>query len=139
MHEDRLTALDAGFLQAEDSDGHASLAVAALAIVAGPPPSFADVVAVVVNELHRWVVFATGEAPGEIEIQQYVLAAHVGKPERFSIGVEPHRTVELRQVAMEQGSGHRRLFFVRRCASLPVREKIAKHSQRPIGIVRLEL
>lgn len=45
MHEDRLTALDAGFLQAEDSDGHASLAVAALAIVEGPPPSFADVVA----------------------------------------------------------------------------------------------
>lgn len=39
---DRLTALDAGFLQAEDSDSHASLAVAALAIMEGPAPDFAE-------------------------------------------------------------------------------------------------
>ncbi|WP_418001612.1 wax ester/triacylglycerol synthase family O-acyltransferase [Mycobacterium sp. PDNC021] len=39
---DRLTALDAGFLQAEDSDSHASLAVAVLAVLEGPAPDFAD-------------------------------------------------------------------------------------------------
>lgn len=39
---DRLTALDAGFLQAEDSDSHASLAVAVLAVLEGPAPDFAE-------------------------------------------------------------------------------------------------
>jgi diacylglycerol O-acyltransferase len=39
---DRLTALDAGFLQAEDSDAHASLAVAVLAVLEGPAPDFAE-------------------------------------------------------------------------------------------------
>ncbi|BBX82949.1 wax ester/triacylglycerol synthase family O-acyltransferase [Mycolicibacterium aubagnense] len=39
---DRLTALDAGFLQAEDSDPHASLAVAVLAVLEGPAPDFAE-------------------------------------------------------------------------------------------------
>ncbi|MUL47134.1 wax ester/triacylglycerol synthase family O-acyltransferase [Mycobacterium sp. CBMA293] len=42
MNDDRLTALDAGFLQTEDSDSHASLAVAALAIMEGPAPGFAE-------------------------------------------------------------------------------------------------
>lgn len=39
---DRLTALDAGFLQAEDSDSHASLAVAVLAVLEGPAPDFGE-------------------------------------------------------------------------------------------------
>lgn len=39
---DRLTALDAGFLQAEDSDSHVSLAIAVLAIMEGPAPDFAE-------------------------------------------------------------------------------------------------
>ncbi len=44
---ERLTALDAGFLQAEDSDSHASLAVAVLAIMEGPAPEFAELQAAV--------------------------------------------------------------------------------------------
>ena len=40
MNDNQLTALDAGFLQAEDSDSHASLAVAVLAIMEGPAPEF---------------------------------------------------------------------------------------------------
>ncbi len=39
---DHLTALDAGFLQAEDSDSHASLAIAVLAIMEGPAPDFPE-------------------------------------------------------------------------------------------------
>lgn len=46
MSENRLTALDAGFLQTEDSDSHASLAVAALAVLDGPAPAFAELTAV---------------------------------------------------------------------------------------------
>lgn len=46
---DRLTALDAGFLQAEDSDSHASLAVAVLAIMAGPAPEFAELQAAIAD------------------------------------------------------------------------------------------
>ena len=34
-----LSPLDAGFLDAEDADKHASLAIASVVIVAGPPPS----------------------------------------------------------------------------------------------------
>ncbi|MDR3661338.1 MAG: wax ester/triacylglycerol synthase family O-acyltransferase [Mycobacterium sp.] len=42
MNDDRLTVLDAGFLQAEDSDSHASLAVAVLAVMEGPAPEFRE-------------------------------------------------------------------------------------------------
>lgn len=45
MSEERLSALDAGFLQTEDADGHVSMAVAALTILEGPPPDFTDVMA----------------------------------------------------------------------------------------------
>lgn len=38
---EHLTALDAGFLEAEDSDRHVSLAVGALSIIEGPLPDFA--------------------------------------------------------------------------------------------------
>ncbi|MBJ8341274.1 wax ester/triacylglycerol synthase family O-acyltransferase [Antrihabitans sp. YC3-6] len=38
----RLSPLDAGFLELEDSDPNVSLAIAAVAIIEGPPPSEAD-------------------------------------------------------------------------------------------------
>src|SRR6478672_3469745 len=37
---DQLTMLDAGFLQAEDADRHVSLAIGAVAVLAGPMPDF---------------------------------------------------------------------------------------------------
>ncbi|MGE2719277.1 WS/DGAT/MGAT family O-acyltransferase [Mycolicibacterium celeriflavum] len=37
---EQLTILDAGFLQAEDSDPHVSLAIGAIAVLAGPMPEF---------------------------------------------------------------------------------------------------
>ena len=37
---EQLTTLDAGFLQAEDSDRHISLAIGAVAVLAGPMPDF---------------------------------------------------------------------------------------------------
>lgn len=41
---ENLSTLDAGFLQAEDSDPHISMAVGAVSIVAGPPPPYAELV-----------------------------------------------------------------------------------------------
>jgi diacylglycerol O-acyltransferase / wax synthase len=40
-----LSTLDAGFLEAEDADPHVSLAVGALAVIAGPTPEFAPFIA----------------------------------------------------------------------------------------------
>jgi diacylglycerol O-acyltransferase / wax synthase len=40
-----LSAFDAGFLEAEDADPHVSLAVGALAVLAGPAPEFAPFIA----------------------------------------------------------------------------------------------
>ena len=37
---EQLTTLDAGFLEAEDSDRHVSLAIGALSVIAGPMPDF---------------------------------------------------------------------------------------------------
>ncbi|WP_046302386.1 MULTISPECIES: wax ester/triacylglycerol synthase family O-acyltransferase [unclassified Mycobacterium] len=42
---EQLTTLDAGFLQAEDSDRHASLAIGALVVLEGPAPDYASLVA----------------------------------------------------------------------------------------------
>jgi WS/DGAT/MGAT family acyltransferase len=42
---EQLTTLDAGFLEAEDSDRHVSLAIGGLVILAGPPPDHAALVA----------------------------------------------------------------------------------------------
>ena len=39
---DRLSPLDAAFLDAEDADPHANLAIASVAIMEGPPPSHAE-------------------------------------------------------------------------------------------------
>ena len=41
---EHLSALDASFLQAEDSDPHVSLAVGAVSIIEGPPPDYRDLV-----------------------------------------------------------------------------------------------
>lgn len=41
---EQLTTLDAGFLEAEDSDRHISLAIGGLVILAGPPPDYASLV-----------------------------------------------------------------------------------------------
>lgn len=41
---EHLTALDASFLEAEDSDPHVSLAIASVSIMAGPVPQYDDVV-----------------------------------------------------------------------------------------------
>ncbi|MFZ2172978.1 MAG: wax ester/triacylglycerol synthase family O-acyltransferase [Rhodococcus sp. (in: high G+C Gram-positive bacteria)] len=52
--DDNLSFLDAGFLETEDSDRHASLTIAALAIMEGPVPThaeFLDAVAVRLAEL----------------------------------------------------------------------------------------
>ncbi len=42
MSTNQLTVLDAGFLQAEDSDSHTNMAIAALAIMDGSAPSLAE-------------------------------------------------------------------------------------------------
>jgi diacylglycerol O-acyltransferase len=42
---EQLSMLDAGFLEAEDSDRHVSLAIGALAVIAGPMPDFDSLVA----------------------------------------------------------------------------------------------
>jgi diacylglycerol O-acyltransferase / wax synthase len=42
---ERLSTLDAGFLEAEDSDRHVSLAIGALSVIAGPMPDFDSLVA----------------------------------------------------------------------------------------------
>lgn len=44
---DRLTAFDAGFLDAEDADRHVSLAVGAVSVIDGPVPDFHEIVAVI--------------------------------------------------------------------------------------------
>ena len=41
---EHLSTLDAGFLQAEDSDPHISLAVGGVSIIEGPPPAYAELV-----------------------------------------------------------------------------------------------
>lgn len=50
---DHLSTLDAGFLEAEDSDRHVSLAVGALSIVAGPMPDFDDLGASIAERVTR--------------------------------------------------------------------------------------
>jgi WS/DGAT/MGAT family acyltransferase len=48
---EQLTALDAGFLEAEDSDPHVSLAVGAVSIVEGPAPSYDEFVSALAERL----------------------------------------------------------------------------------------
>ncbi|KAA8964642.1 wax ester/triacylglycerol synthase family O-acyltransferase [Mycobacterium sp.] len=49
---ERLTALDASFLEAEDSDPHVSLAIAGVSIVAGPVPRYEEIAATVAERIH---------------------------------------------------------------------------------------
>jgi diacylglycerol O-acyltransferase len=42
---EHLTTLDAGFLEAEDSDRHVSLAIGGLAVMEGPAPDYDSLVA----------------------------------------------------------------------------------------------
>jgi len=49
---EHLTALDASFLEVEDSDPHANLAIASLSIVAGPVPPFDELRAVLAERVH---------------------------------------------------------------------------------------
>ena len=51
MSMQHLTPLDAGFLEIEDSDPHVSLAIAAIAIIEGPPPSQNEFLEGVVDRL----------------------------------------------------------------------------------------
>ncbi|TQK30766.1 diacylglycerol O-acyltransferase [Arthrobacter sp. SLBN-53] len=51
MPVERLNAFDAGFLDAEDADPHISMAVGALAILAGPVPDQAEVVETLGNRI----------------------------------------------------------------------------------------
>ncbi|MCV7229596.1 WS/DGAT/MGAT family O-acyltransferase [Mycolicibacterium komossense] len=53
----RLSALDAGFLEAEDADQHASLAIGAVAVIEGPPPAsaaFLSTIAQRTQSIPRW-------------------------------------------------------------------------------------
>jgi diacylglycerol O-acyltransferase len=49
---ERLTALDASFLEAEDSDPHVNLAIAGVSIVAGPVPRYEEIAATVAERVH---------------------------------------------------------------------------------------
>ncbi len=50
---DHLSTLDAGFLEAEDSDRHVSLAIGALSIIEGPMPDFGDLEAAIAERVTR--------------------------------------------------------------------------------------
>jgi diacylglycerol O-acyltransferase len=53
MRSERLSALDAGFLEAEDSDRHASLAIGAVAVLEGPPPEMDSFVSTIEERVRR--------------------------------------------------------------------------------------
>ena len=48
---ERMTPLDAGFLELEDEDRHASLAIASLAVLEGPAPSYEEFIATIGGRL----------------------------------------------------------------------------------------
>ncbi|OBF25518.1 wax ester/triacylglycerol synthase family O-acyltransferase [Mycobacterium sp. ACS4331] len=49
---EQLSPLDAGFLEAEDSDPHVSLAVGGVSVLAGPAPEFAELLAEIADRAH---------------------------------------------------------------------------------------
>lgn len=49
---ERLSPLDAAFLEAEDADRHISMAIASIAVFEGPPPACADFTAAIAARLH---------------------------------------------------------------------------------------
>lgn len=97
---DQLTALDAGFLEAEDSDPHVSLAVGAVSIMEGPIPRYDEFVS------------AVGERMPAIQRFKQVLRTHpldLRPPEwvndpRFEISRHVHR------IALPQPGGDTELF-----------------------------
>lgn len=50
---EHLNTLDAGFLEAEDSDRHISLAVGGLSIIEGPMPDFAALLAGIAERIEK--------------------------------------------------------------------------------------
>jgi diacylglycerol O-acyltransferase / wax synthase len=50
---EHLTALDASFLEVEDSDPHVNLAIAGVSIVAGPPPPYDELIAAFAGRVHE--------------------------------------------------------------------------------------
>ena len=53
MHSEKLTALDAGFLEAEDADPHVSMAIGALAMLEGPCPQTEAFTATMAERIHQ--------------------------------------------------------------------------------------
>ena len=82
---EHLTTLDAGFLEAEDSDRHVSLAIGGLAVMEGPAPDYASLVAVLaerVSEIPRFTQVVHTHpldlaAPEWVDDAQFDLAHHV--------------------------------------------------------------
>ncbi|WP_328457782.1 wax ester/triacylglycerol synthase family O-acyltransferase [Amycolatopsis sp. NBC_00438] len=84
---DRLSPLDAAFLEIEDEDPHASLAIASVAVVEGPAPAQEEFVAAVTGRLDaipryhqkiRTVPFDLG-APVWVDDPAFDPAAHFGR------------------------------------------------------------
>ena len=82
---EHLTTLDAGFLEAEDSDRHVSLAIGGLAVMEGPAPDYAALVSVLaerVSEIPRFTQVVHTHpldlaAPEWVDDVQFDLAHHV--------------------------------------------------------------
>ncbi len=82
---EHLTTLDAGFLEAEDSDRHVSLAIGGLAVMEGPAPEYASLVSVFagrVSEIPRFTQVVRTHpldlaAPEWVDDDQFDLAHHV--------------------------------------------------------------
>ncbi len=53
MKSERLSALDAGFLEAEDSDQHASLAIGGVAVIEGPAPDTDEFISTISERVQR--------------------------------------------------------------------------------------
>jgi len=97
---EHLTALDASFLQAEDSDPHVSLAVGGVSIVEGPPPEFSELVSTFSDRLQ------------DVPRCTQVLRTHpfdLGAPEWVD---DPHFDIghHLRHVALPHPGGDAELF-----------------------------
>jgi diacylglycerol O-acyltransferase len=82
---EHLTTLDAGFLEAEDSDRHVSLAIGGLAVMEGPVPDHASLVSMLaerVSEIPRFTQLVRTHpldlaAPEWVDDPQFDLAHHV--------------------------------------------------------------
>jgi diacylglycerol O-acyltransferase len=82
---EQLTTLDAGFLEAEDSDRHVSLAIGGLAVIDGPAPDYDALVATLAErvpsiprftQVPRMHLFDLG-APEWVDDDRFDIAHHV--------------------------------------------------------------